>query len=444
MVHWAPSGARVVGATACRWRGLSEAQDLRKRLERLGVGLGLSGLRPRAAPEPSLAPAPRRESIEDWVSGRVVETAAGPCFLSETRYPLDHLHGRLTLGALLAHEPQALGALGGEMAAGAEDFSRLAFLDTETTGLAGGTGTYAFLVGVGTFEDGGFVLRQCFMRDVPEEAAALLVVREVLERSCGLVTFNGRAFDWPLLEARFTMNRQPTPPVVPPHLDLLLPARRLWRRRLRSCALSSLEEHVLGVARSLADVPGWAIPGLYRDFLVYGRAEPLRRVFYHNAHDILSLATLAAHLCRAASEPLAALCHGEDLFSLARRHEAEGDAERAAELYRQCLRAQLSPQVRREATRCLALLYKRAGEAEAAVGLWQALAERGDVEACVELAKHYEHRVRDLAQAKEMVLCALGLLGRQRYPDRRQLAALEHRLRRLERKAAAGAAGHEG
>ncbi len=438
MVHWPPHGAgRGGGRPWERATTLDETEDLRKRLERLGVGLGLTGLRPpRAAPEPAAPPPGRREAIDDWVSGTEVQTAAGPCFVAEMRYPLAHLHGGATLGALLEHEPHELGALAGDLVQGADGFGRFAFLDTETTGLAGGTGTYAFLVGVGTFEDGEFVLRQCFMRDIPEEAAALLVVREVLERSRGLVTFNGRGFDWPLLETRFAMNRQPAPPVVPPHLDLLLPARRLWRLRLRSCALSSLEEHILGVGRGEADVPGWAIPALYRDFLLYGRAKPLARVFYHNAHDILSLATLAAHLCATVRQPLEALRHGEDLFSLARRCEAEGDVATAVGLYEQCLRCQLAPATRREATHRLSQLHRRAGDAAEALRLWQALAERGDVDACVELAKHYEHRAADLDEARRVAQRALGLLRAQRCPDRRRLAALEHRLARLDAKLA--------
>lgn len=411
---------------------MDENDNLRKRLERLGVGLGLSGLRPRPVAEP--AGAHRREAIEDWVSGRMVETAAGSCFVSEVRYPLGHVHGGMALGTLLEHTPRSLSALTGEPLAGEEAFGRFAFLDTETTGLAGGTGTYAFLVGLGTFEDGEFVVRQCFMRDIPEERAMLEVVREVLARSRGLVTFNGRAFDWPLLETRFAMNRQPAPPVVPPHLDLLMPARRLWRLRLQSCALSSLETHVLGVARGEADVPGWAIPGLYRDFLTYGRAEPLRRVFYHNAHDILSLATLAARLCSVVREPLSTLQHGEDLYSLARQWDDEGQFERAAELYRQCLRCQLTPRTRHEATRRLAQAHKRAGRQAEALEVWRTLAERGDVEACIELAKYYEHRAGDLQQAHRHARRALALLRQMRYPDQRQVAEIEHRLERLERK----------
>ena len=400
--------------------------------------LGAQGLRPRPAEPCPGRPgrAAEREPIQDWVSGRVVETELGPCFLSEIRYPLEHLHGPLPLGALLADSPLALGALGAAAGQELPGFDRLAFLDTETTGLAGGTGTYAFLVGIGAYHDGEFVVRQYFMRDIPEERAMLGLVRAALAPCRGLVTFNGRAFDWPLLEARFAMNREPPPPAGAWHLDLLLPARRLWRLRLQSCALSSLEAHVLGVSRSEEDVPGWAIPGLYRDYLAYGRAEPLRRVFYHNAHDILSLATLAAILCSSARQPLQTLQHGEDLFSLARQLEARGDLEGAVLLYEQSLRCQLPLRVRRAAMHALSRLHRRAGQCQEAVSLWQALAERGDLAACVELAKHYEHRTGELEEARQMTLQALGLLRRLCYPDRRKLAELEHRLRRLERKLA--------
>lgn len=415
---------------------MSENDDLRKRLERLGVRLGVQGLRPRSE-APDVAPElsrPPRGSIEDWVSGRVVETDAGPCFLSETRYSLDHVHGQLSLGVLLDEEPAGLSPLVGDMDGCRAGFSQFVFLDTETTGLAGGTGTYAFLVGLGSYEDGQFVVRQYFMRDIPEEQAMLKLVREVLAPRAGLVTFNGRAFDWPLLETRFALNRQPAPPIGTHHLDLLVPARRLWRLRLRSCALSSLEEHVLNVARTEDDVPGWAIPGLYRDFLAWGRAEPLRRVFYHNAHDILSLATLAALLCRSVREPLQVLRHGEDLFGLGQRLEALADTETAVQVYQHCLRCRLPSKTRRAVMHRLSQLHRRAGRSEEAVSLWCALAEEGDLEACISLAKYYEHQAGDLAKARAMALRALSLLRGLRYPDRRKVAEVERRLQRLEAK----------
>ncbi|MDI7274412.1 MAG: ribonuclease H-like domain-containing protein [Anaerolineae bacterium] len=410
--------------------------DLRKRLERLGVRLGATGLQPRQGQEPETPrPAPPRHAIEDWVSGVVVEGEAGPCFLCENRYALEHLHGQVPVGAVLQHRPAALQPLLEDAGDLEVDFRRLVFLDTETTGLAGGTGTYAFLVGLGTFEGDEFVIRQYFMRDIPEEPAMLALVRQAVSECQGLVTFNGRAFDWPLLETRFAMNRQPAPQLGACHLDLLLPARRLWRCRLRSCALSSLEEHVLSVQRSGDDVPGWAIPGLYRDFLMWGRAEPMRQVFYHNAHDVLSLATLAASLCTMLSEPLQAMSHGEDLYSLGQRLEDRGDEDAARQLYGQCLRCQLPLHVRHAVMHRLSRLHRRAGQHAQALALWQALADEGDVEACIALAKHYEHRARDLARARGWAAQALSLLSRQPRTGRRGVAEVERRLRRLEEKA---------
>ena len=398
----------------------------------LGAG-GLQVRQERGEPT-SARPAPPRHRIEEWVAGVEVQTSEGACFVSETRYPLEHLHGQVRVGSLLEHRPSALRLLLGEDEDLEADFYGLAFLDTETTGLAGGTGTYAFLVGIGRFEDGEFVVRQYFMRDIPEEPAMLALVGRTLSECRGLVTFNGRAFDWPLLETRFAMNRQPPPLTDPCHLDLLLPARRLWRRRLKSCAHSSLEEHVLLVRRSSDDVPGWAIPGLYRDFLLWGRAEPLRQVFYHNAHDILSLATLAASLCATLSEPLQALRHGEDLYSLAQRREAAGDLASARELYEQCLRCQLGWEERREAMHRLARLYRRLGRLEDAVTLWRELARGKDVEACIALAKYYEHTAHDLARAHQLARRALALLSEDPHPDRSRLADVKRRLRRLEEK----------
>ncbi len=414
----------------------NETDELRKRLERLGVRLGMAGLRvrPEAAALPAQPSAPPRGSIEDWVSGQVVQSPLGPCFLSESRYLLTHRHGQVPLGALLEHAPTSLGALAGEWGGPPADFRRFAFLDTETTGLAGGTGTYAFLVGLGAFEGDEFVIRQYFMRDIPEEPAVLSLVQQAVAPQAGLVTFNGRAFDWPLLETRFAMNRQPAPQVATCHLDLLLPSRRLWRRRLSSCALASLEEHILEVRRSADDVPGWAIPGLYRDYLAWGWAEPLRKVFYHNAHDILSLATLAAYLCSSLRQPLQALRHGEDLYSLGQHYESRGDAGAAIQLYEQCLRCQVPSATRHAAMHRLSQIHRRAGRREDALTLWHALAEAGDLEARIELAKHYEHREGDLAQARRMALWALSLVRAQRHPDRRRIAELEHRLRRLEEK----------
>ena len=166
-----------------------------------------------------------------------------------------------------------------------------AFLDTETTGLAGGTGTCAFLVGVGRITPEGFRVRQFFMRDYCEEASLLDALARHLAPFRVLITYNGRTFDQPLLETRYRLNRSRPPFGKLEHLDLLYGARRLWKLRYETCRLVDLENQVLGFERQ-GDVPGALIPYLYFEYLRTGRAARLLPVFHHNATDILTLACL--------------------------------------------------------------------------------------------------------------------------------------------------------
>lgn len=239
---------------------------------------------------------------------RPLETVAGPVLCAEDTYPLHYRHGRMTLDAPLLVPDDAWTRL--VPAVKRFPMESAAFVDLETTGLSRGTGTYAFLIGVGRFIDGRFRIRQFFLRDFPDERAVLSALLSELESARALVTFNGRVFDWPLLETRATMNRMRLPRL--PHLDLLHPARRLWRSLLGSCRLSSLEEHILDFGRT-DDVPGADIPQMYFTFLETGDAEPLADVLVHNRLDILSLAALAGYMGHVAAAPLSAAPGGRPL-----------------------------------------------------------------------------------------------------------------------------------
>jgi len=326
-------------------------------------------------------------------------------------------------------------------AADGVDLRRAAFIDTETTGLAGGTGTYAFLVGIGYYTDDAFRVRQFFMRDVVEERALLHLVGETLDGFRAVVSFNGRAFDLPLLATRFTLARMAPRLADVPHLDLLFPARRLWRRRLTSCALSSLEANVLGVAREDADVPGWLIPGLYFDYLRTGDARPMKRIFYHNAQDILSLVTLAARLCAALADPLSEEgdLSGSDLHSLGRWYERLSMSQRAEQAYQAALTRSLPAGVRDAVRRDLSLLLKRQGRRDEAAAIWHELIQDGHDHktwACVELAKYYEWALRDYPAAAQVTRLAVDISQSAPTGSRGQLELheLHHRLARLERK----------
>jgi uncharacterized protein YprB with RNaseH-like and TPR domain len=385
-------------------------------------------------------PARRRgPRLEDLIPGQVVDGPHGPFFLYREGHPFDYRHGHYALAELLAHPPHRPALLAHDERFAGVDLQRVAFVDTETTGLAGGTGTYAFLVGVGVFEDEGFTIHQFFMRDYAEEPALLQALGGLLDGLEAVVSFNGKSFDLPLLETRFIMARQVPRLGEAPHLDLLPAARRFWKHRLESCALSSLETHVLGVQRTQADVPGWLIPSLYAEYARSGDAREMPRIFYHNAQDILSLVTLTARMCHLLAGTLVVDgdLPAEDLYGLGRFLQEIGQTERAEAAYAQAARTCRSPYVREMAMRDLAYLLKRQERRGEALAWWQRLVElEGAVYAGEELAKHYEWHDEDLGQALAWTEQAIALANTwPPGPRRRELLAdLAHRQERLRRK----------
>lgn len=404
---------------------------LRERLKRMGVHRGMPQTRSR--------PRRRGPAIEELLPGQVTDTNHGSFFLYREEHQLDTRHGHHGLDELLGHPPQNAALLARDERLADVDFRRMAFIDTETTGLAGGTGTYAFLVGVGVFEDDGFTIHQFFMRDYDEELAMLHALGDLLDGLEAVVSFNGKSFDLPLLETRFIMTRQLPRLMDAPHLDLLPAARRFWKYRLDSCALSSLETEILGVQRTQDDVPGWLIPDLYANYARSGDAREMPGIFYHNAVDILSMVTLAARMCDLLSTPLPADADvpGEDLYGLARLLHDLGQSDRAEAAFEQAARLSQGTPVREMAMRDLAYLLKRQERREEALPWWQELVEsEAAVYACEELAKHYEWHDEDLSQAiawteQGITLVKVWTPG----PKRRDtLAELDHRLERLNRK----------
>jgi uncharacterized protein YprB with RNaseH-like and TPR domain len=385
----------------------------------------------------------KKQAIEELLPGEVMHTELGPFFLYRETYQPDFQHGCQTLADLLAHAPAHAATLARDERLADIDFRRLAFVDTETTGLAGGTGTYAFLVGVGLFEEDKFVLYQFFMRDFDEEPAQLKALGELLDGLEAVVSFNGKSFDMPLLETRFVMTRQEPRLTGAPHLDLLPAARRFWKYRLKSCALSSLETEVLDVHRTQEDVPGWLIPDIYLGYARSGDASEMPGIFYHNAQDILSLVTLTARMCDlvAAPQPDQIQVPGEDLYGLARHFQDVGEIDKAEAAFAQSAETCNEPRVREMAIRDLAYLLKRQERRAEALPWWQQLVEtEGAVYACEELAKHYEWQEEDLDQAKDWTQRAIQLVQtRPPGAKRRDVhAELEHRLQRLERKQESG------
>ena len=383
--------------------------------------------------ESARPPRPEPEPLEAVVGGEIVETAGGPLVRVRREFPLSYAHGRLALAGAFDVSDEVLRLLAGAGVAPA-DPHRLVFLDTETTGLAGGTGTYAFLVGAGRLDGERFVVEQYFMRDFDDEPALLTALGPLLAEASGIVSFNGTGFDLPLLETRFVLARRRWPGALA-HVDLLRPARRVWAASLIDCRLTTLERDVLGLARP-DDVPGSLIPALYFDFLRFRRAAPLARVFTHNRDDVLSLAALLGWFAGAVARAEGFGLRPEELAGLGRLWERV-DPERAAACYREALETGLSGLAAHAARLRLARWEKRRARWEAACALWEAAvdAEIFDPRPWEELAKFHEHRSRDVTRARSLVTTALDL-AHAAGASARTLAAFTHRLGRLDRRLA--------
>jgi uncharacterized protein YprB with RNaseH-like and TPR domain len=401
-----------------------EWQNLSSKLKALGVTLGKD-----LQPKPPLVP---RFPIESVVDGDFEETLFGPVFCVTQYFPLDHVHGAVPLRPSNEISTLARWARIPQVTIAALD--NIVFLDTETTGLSGGTGTLAFMIGVGRFDSGGFTLAQYFMRHPVEEGAMLAALTRFLTPVDAIVTYNGKAFDIPLLRTRYTMQAFEFPMEGTPHFDLLALSRRLWKDRLPACNLSIIENQVLGVMREEEEVPGYAIPELYLDFLRSGDARPMHGIFYHNSIDILSLAALFAHTAQMLETPLIQQPEDAvDLASIARLFQFLGDADTAMTLFEQSLGANLPDEVYWKTLERAASLLKRQGNYTGAVTLWEKAAEQGQLYACEELAKYYEHRACDIPLALHWAEHALAVLAATQLEPLQRNWWHQHYYRRIER-----------
>ena len=449
-----------------RLRAAAAAEEKLRQGERDAdlAGGGAAQAEPHGGPAPdeeagALHPAFREIGVKE------IANEAGAFLLRTVAYPLSHRHGRYRLNELIDGAPRVIpiacrqnGKVRGSRRVPAEPTDlpvpqarSLLFLDTETTGLGVGAGNVPFMIGIGTYAEAHFTVEQCLIRHPGEERAMLAWLTDKFAGVTHLVTYNGRSFDWPVLEGRFILNGWRRKGPGPGHLDFLHPSRALWKNTLPTCRLGTVEEERLGIVRA-ADVPGSLAPELYMRYLRDGDPRHLHGVFLHNERDILSLAALAIHfghllgggLRREAPDPVDA----EERFRTGAWLELHGQAEEAARLY--ALLAE-EPQQERAGDPVgwrlsLAAKFKRLGSTGRAVPMWEqaaALAESARVprvDAHLELAIHYAHRAKDFAATLKYAEAAHALLLRRMQALRTSSAAreekvrLERRIERLRRK----------
>ena len=406
-----------------------------------GGGQRSSPREPGSRPTTDLA---RTEAAQ--VLGGAIETGpGGPCTVIRRTYDGAHRYGRLRLGGYPGLTTGALAFLAGQRPAREildEDATSetavdpppgsVVCFDLETTGLSGGAGTVAFLVGLGWFEGHTFQTSQYFLSHLADEPQMLRAVADVLAKADTVVTFNGRSFDGPVTETRFAFHRQPSPLGTLRHVDLLHASRRLWQGD--ECRLVRLERDVLGLHR-VGDVPGAEIPARYVGFLRSGDARGLAPVFEHNRLDLISLRVLTGMACRLVRDGVMATGGVSQAFGLGRLYENAGWTDRAVECYRVAADAPAANEAGAEALSRLAAIYRRRRRHADAAALWTRLLASSGVsdrlrrDATVALAVHHEHRARDLAAAERFAQAALR---GEAHPGRRR--AVQHRLARLERK----------
>jgi uncharacterized protein YprB with RNaseH-like and TPR domain len=381
----------------------------------------------------------QRYELEQWVSGSQIENEEGSFFMACRSVSAGHRHGI----SILAHEHEvrrSVYALASkDQRLETFDPRKALYIDTETTGLAGGTGTVPFLIGAGFYTDSGFTVEQYFIRDYHEEKAMLLAFMERLSCFESLVTYNGKCFDIPLIASRLILHRLTDQISAYPHFDLLFTIRRLYKRRLSDCSLGNIENQIL-TFRRVNDIPSFMIPGIYFRYLHTGDGERLPCIFEHNFLDILSLSALTLHTAEVYQNPESMLSQEQDWYSLGIAFEKINLPNQATECFKKVLESERSSPIHNDTRLRLGIIHKRNRQWDLAINQWQRMIQTGmfSVQPYEELAKYYEHHARDYVTAIMWVTRAIDHLQIQM--DLRSeknghvLDRLKGRLERLQRK----------
>jgi uncharacterized protein YprB with RNaseH-like and TPR domain len=396
------------------------------------------------------------DRVADSLGGRRLSTRFGECLVIDRRYEAERWHGDIRIGECVVDDLDALSLLdpGLKCAAGLQPGRSTIFIDLETTGLSGGAGTLAFLVGCGYFDLGAFQVRQFLLTSHAGERALLAAVADFFDDMDLVVTYNGKTFDVPVMETRWTFHRMDMPRIGGeggvPHFDMLHPARRLWKQRPDTtattadeggCRLSTLERVLFDVQR-VGDVGGFEIPGRFFSFVRSGDPRPLEPVLEHNRIDLVSLAAVTARAARLAREGHGACRDHAEALALGKILEKAELSGRAEACYRSACGSPES-MVRADALYRLGVRLRRDRRFADAASTWRELIEFTEPRAmrrgllrdlrqvAVEaLAIHQEHRAKDLAGARELALASLDESGGHR------AETVRHRLARLDRKLA--------
>ena len=371
--------------------------------------------------------------------GTIRETDLGPVWMVETVYDEGYLHGRTELSKNIPET--TLDFLGIEKSQEPVMLAKAAVIDTETTGLAGGTGTYPFIIGIGFWRKNKFIVRQYILRDFSEEPAQLQAFTEDLQKTSSLLSYNGKSFDIPLLRTRYRINRMGVPFIDFPHIDLLHPCRRIYRNHFESFNLTYLEAMILGFER-VGDVPSHLIPKIYFDFLQNRDDDLLIPILYHNRDDIISLYMLAQETANRIDLALCGASNDDNMFlSLAKIMFMSRDYD-AAEKMLGFIKSDFAGSRTNDDTMMMkSIAAKRTRDWDKAQTTWKQMIDCGrfGIFPHIELAKHLEHGLKDLNSALEITNSAMRHLECEREffsitDYKNSLNELKHRQKRILKK----------
>jgi len=389
----------------------------KEKLERL---ITLTRTPKREKPDVTLPEPPKRKPLE----------------ILENYYNLHSRYGKIPIAGGLKISGEVLALLSRDRSFADLDLSTALFLDLETTGLSGGVGVIPFLVGLGYFRDDRFRVSQFFLGDLAEEERLIRELEQFFAQLDfrSVVTFNGKAFDLPLLETRFILHRKVLPLSGLPHLDFLFSARSLWSHKHESCRLYHLAQQILEADRE-EDIPSAEIPHRYFEFLRTGEFSLIEPILYHNQEDLLSLLGVvisgAAIFSEEKEDGLEFTADAMDLFGAAKLLERTGESERSARFMRRALEGRLSEEIAVLAKMKLASHFKKNRDWARAISLWQEMTPLNQLTSYRELAIYYEHRERDYEKARQ---AAEGGLTAATGSSRSLEKDFSHRLERLKHK----------
>lgn len=375
------------------------------------------------------APVDRTIPVEKVIDGKWVDHSGGRVFVLEKTLPMGHMHGNIAI-----EPPHDFNFLSQFMGIDAPlDFKDLLFVDTETSSLSTGAGSFVFLIGMSYFVDDGLKLVQVFLDHPNDELPFLSCLDDYLADFNTFVSYNGKAFDIPMLKSRFIMNKLPSRLNDFYHFDLLHTARRIWKLRLESRKLGDIEKEILSFTRSSQEIPGWLVPQMYFDYLDSQDAAPLKGVFYHNEVDVISLAALFIHINNLLSRHPGTPQDSLDSYAIAYTLGKLGIWDLSEDFYKAGIQKGLPDEVRNEAARNFAFTLKRQNKMPQALDYWKFAADNGDFLSCIELAKYHEHHEKDIQQALEWVEIALAIAVEDGF-SKTEMDTIRHRIDRLERK----------